>query len=537
MEEQGRIEGQVGLEALGIRNVNTLWWNLNTPALYEHALQRHEALLAHLGPLVVRTGQYTGRSPNDKYVVKDPSSEDKVWWGPINQPFEEEGYRALRARLAAYLQGKDLYVEDCNVGADPKWQMPIRVVTETAWHTLFVRNMFLRIRDPEVLARHEPKFHVIHAPGFNADPTYDATRSEVFVLVHFGNREVIIGGTAYAGEIKKSMFTVMNYFLPQQDVLSMHCSANYGKDENDVAVFFGLSGTGKTTLSADPERTLIGDDEHGWSDDGVFNFEGGCYAKVIRLNGETEPEIYATTRRFGTILENVAIDTRTRTLNLDSDAFTENTRASYPISHIPNATREGRGGHPKTIVFLTCDAFGVLPPVSRLTNAQAMYHFLSGYTAKVAGTERGVTEPQATFSACFGAPFLALKPSVYAGLLGRKIARHKVSAWLINTGWSGGPYGVGERINLPYTRAMVRAVLGGELDDAPMRDDPVFGLQVPQACPGVPAEVLEPRATWTDPEAYDDQARKLAGMFVENFKAFSGDVSDEVGEAGPRLQG
>jgi phosphoenolpyruvate carboxykinase (ATP) len=534
MEEQGRIQGQEGLAALGVRNVNTLWWNLNTPALYEHALQRHEALLAHLGPLVVRTGQYTGRSPNDKYVVEEPSSHDKVWWGKANQPFAVERYLALRARLTAYLQGKDLYVEDCNVGADPQWQLPIRVITETAWHTLFVRNMFLRIRDPEALARHEPKFTVIHAPGFNADPARDGTRSEVFVLVHFGNREVIIGGTAYAGEIKKSMFTVMNYLLPQQGVLSMHCSANYGKDQDDVAIFFGLSGTGKTTLSADPERTLIGDDEHGWSDDGVFNYEGGCYAKVIRLNPKTEPEIYATTRMFGTILENVAIDTRTRTLDLGSDAFTENTRASYPISHIPNATREGTAGHPKTIIMLTCDAFGVLPPVARLDSAQAMYHFLSGYTAKVAGTERGVTEPQATFSACFGAPFMALNPAIYADLLGEKISKHNVGAWLINTGWSGGPFGVGERISLPYTRAMVRAVLGGDLDNAPMTEDPIFRVKVPEACPGVPAEVLQPRSTWESPDAYDAQARKLAQMFVDNFKQFSADVPDEVNAAGPR---
>jgi phosphoenolpyruvate carboxykinase (ATP) len=536
MEEQGRVHGQQGLEGLGIGNVNTLWWNLNTPTLYEHALQRHEGLLAHLGPLVVRTGQYTGRSPNDKYVVHEPSSQDNIWWGKVNPPFDVEHYDALRARLTAYLQGKDLYIEDCHVGADPAWQLPIRVVTETAWHTLFVRNMFRRILDVKQLEGFKPKFTLIHAPGFNADPKIDETNSEAFVLVHFGRREAIIGGTAYAGEIKKSMFTVMNYLLPLEGVLSMHCSANYGEDENDVAIFFGLSGTGKTTLSADSERTLIGDDEHGWSDNGVFNFEGGCYAKVIRLDPETEPEIYQTTRRFGTILENVAVDTRTRTLDLDSDAFTENTRASYPISHIPNATREGKGGHPKTIVMLTCDAFGVLPPVARMSNAQAMYHFLSGYTAKVAGTERGVTEPQATFSACFGAPFMALKPSVYAELLGQKIAKHDVQAWLINTGWSGGPYGVGERVNLPYTRAMVRAVLGGQLDDVPLKEDPVFGIQVPESCPGVPSEVLQPRLTWRDPQAYDEQARKLAGMFAENFEKFSADTSDEVRAAGPRVR-
>lgn len=537
MVEQGRLAGQSGLEDLGIRNVKTVWWNLCTPALYEHALQRHEALMAHLGPLVVRTGQYTGRSPNDKYVVKEPSSQENIWWGKVNQPFNEERYAALRARLAAYFQGKDLYVEDCYVGADPAYRLPIRVVTETAWHKLFARNMFLRIHDPEELANHRPQFSVIHAPGFNADPRLDGTRSEAFVLVHFDRRETIIGGTAYAGEIKKAMFTVMNYFLPQDGVLTMHCSANYGNDENDVAIFFGLSGTGKTTLSASSDRTLIGDDEHGWSDEGVFNLEGGCYAKVIRLNPETEPEIYRTTRMYGTILENVAIDARTRHLDLNSDAFTENTRASYPITHVPNADRDGRAGHPRNIIMLTCDAFGVLPPVSRMTAAQAMYHFLSGYTAKVAGTERGVTEPRATFSACFGAPFMALKPSVYADLLGRKMADHNVRAWMINTGWSGGPYGVGERIDLPHTRAMVRAVLSGALDGASMREDPIFGLRVPESVPDVPPEVLRPRETWEDPDAYDEQARKLARMFNENFEEYAANVAQEVREVGPRADG
>ncbi|NIR43305.1 MAG: phosphoenolpyruvate carboxykinase (ATP) [Gemmatimonadetes bacterium] len=534
MKEQGRIEGQQSLNRLGIRNVNTVWWNLNTPTLYEHALQRHEALLAQNGPLVVRTGQYTGRSPKDKYVVREPSTEDTIWWGPVNQEFDEKRYQALRARLCAYLQGKDLYVEDCYVGAELETQLPIRVITESAWHKLFARNMFLTERDPQKLAEHEPSFHVIHAPGFNADPDLDGTRSEVFVLVHFGRNEVIIGGTAYAGEIKKSMFTVMNYFLPRSGVLSMHCSANYGKDENDVALFFGLSGTGKTTLSADPNRTLIGDDEHGWSDNGVFNFEGGCYAKVIRLDPKTEPEIYNTTRMFGTILENVAIAARTRILDLDSDALTENTRASYPLRAIPNASETGRAGHPNKIIMLTCDAFGVLPPVARLDSDQAMYHFLSGYTAKVAGTERGVTEPQATFSACFGAPFLALHPGIYAKLLGERIKKHKVDAWLINTGWSGGPFGVGSRIDLPHTRAMVRAVLEGKLEDAPTKKDPIFGVQVPESVPDVPSGVLQPRDTWEDGAAYDDQARKLAGMFIDNFKKFEEEVSGGVKKAGPR---
>ncbi len=523
-----------GLEAHGIRNVGNVWWNLHTPELYEHAVQRHEGLVAHLGPLVVRTGQYTGRSPKDRYVVREPSSEDNVWWGEVNQAFDPAHYASLRARLTAYYQGRDLYVQDCWVGADPAYRLPIRVVTETAWHNLFARNMFIQIRDPETLAAHEPQFTLLHAPGFTASPEEDGTNSEAFILIHFGKKEVIIGGTAYAGEIKKSMFTIMNFLLPPRGVLTMHCSANYGKDENDVALFFGLSGTGKTTLSADPGRTLIGDDEHGWSDEGVFNFEGGCYAKVIRLSPQGEPEIYQTTRRFGTILENVNIDARTRHLDLDSAAFTENTRASYPISHIPNATRSGMGGHPNHVLMLTADAFGVLPPVARLSPDQAMYHFLSGYTAKVAGTERGVTEPKATFSACFGAPFMALRPSVYAALLGKKTEQREVKVWLVNTGWSGGPYGEGHRMELAYTRAMVHAILDGTLEQVPTREDPVFGLRVPESCPGVPSEVLDPRATWKDGSAYDAQARKLAGMFAHNFEAFEARVSESVRGAGPR---
>ncbi|MGE0821159.1 MAG: phosphoenolpyruvate carboxykinase (ATP) [Candidatus Binatia bacterium] len=534
MEHQGRGYSQQSLEAHGITNANTVWWNLATPALYEHTLQRREGLLAHLGPLVVRTGQYTGRSPKDKYFVREPSSQDKICWGEVNRPLEETRYDALRARFMAYLQGKDLYVQDCYVGADSAYRVPIRVITEMAWHSLFARNMFLQEHEPTILAQHVPQFTVIDAPGFNANPEEDGTNSEVCILVHFGRKEVLIGGTLYAGEMKKSMLTVMTYLLPSQGVLPMHCSANYGRDENDVAIFFGLSGTGKTTLSADPQRTLIGDDEHGWNDRGVFNFEGGCYAKVIRLSPEGEPEIYATTRMFGTLLENVAIDTASRRLDLDSDAFTENTRASYPISHIPNATRRGAGGQPKTIIMLTADAFGVLPPVARLTPAQAMYHFLSGYTAKVAGTERGIKEPQATFSACFGAPFMALNPNVYAKLLGEKIAQHQVQVWLINTGWSGGPYGTGQRIKLGHTRAMVRAALSGALAEVPRMADPVFGFQVPQTCPDVPAQVLQQRNTWKDQRAYDEQSRQLAGMFTKNFGQFANKVANEVRDAGPR---
>jgi len=503
--------------------------------LYEHAIQRHEGLLAHRGPLVVHTGQYTGRSPNDRYIVKEPSSQDKIWWGKVNQPIDPARYDRLRARLTAYLQGKDLYVQDCFVGADPKYRLPIRVITELAWHNIFARNMFIRERDRSKLPQHQPEFTLIDAPGFHASPEEDGTRSEAFILLNFGRKEVIIGGTAYAGEIKKSIFTVMNYLLPPNGVLSMHCSANYGVDENDVAIFFGLSGTGKTTLSADPHRTLIGDDEHGWSDEGIFNFEGGCYAKVIRLSREAEPEIYETTRRFGTILENVTIDVDTRRIDLNSDAFTENTRASYPVDYIPNASPVGRAGQPKVVIMLTADAFGVLPPVASLTPDQAKHHFLSGYTAKVAGTERGITEPQATFSACFGAPFMALQPTVYSRMLKERIRKHGVKVWLINTGWTGGPFGTGERIKLPYTRAMVRAALTGKLLDVPMREDPVFGLRIPERCPEVPSEILNPRNTWADPRAYDEQARKLAGMFIENFKQFADEVSPEVRTAGPQI--
>lgn len=536
MQEQGRAKSEHGLSAHGIRNVNTIWWNLSTPALYEQAVQRHEGTVAHLGPLVTRTGQYTGRSPKDRFIVEEATTRDKIHWGKVNHPFDEGQYEKLRARLTAYLQGKDLFVQDCYTGADPDHRVPIRVVTEKAWHSLFARNMFIQENDPEKLRAHVPEYTILHAPGFKAVPEEDQTYSEAFIILHLGRKEVIIGGTHYAGEIKKSMFSIMNFLLPQKGILPMHCSANYGDSEDDTALFFGLSGTGKTTLSADASRTLIGDDEHGWSDNGVFNFEGGCYAKVIRLSPEGEPEIYATTRRFGTILENVAMDSDRRRLDLDSSEFTENTRASYPIPHIPNATRQGRGGHPKNVIFLTADAFGVLPPVSKLTREQAMYHFLSGYTAKVAGTERGVTEPQPNFSACFGAPFLPLNPVAYAELLGKKLDQHGSDVWLVNTGWSGGPFGVGHRMELKYTRAMIRAILDGSLAQTATQEDPVFGVHVPESCPEVPSEILQPRNTWEDKEAYDTQARKLAGMFAENFQQFSQETGDEVKAAGPTVE-
>jgi phosphoenolpyruvate carboxykinase (ATP) len=524
-----------GLEHHGIRNPDTVYWTLHTPVLYEHAIRRREGRVAHLGPLVVRTGQYTGRSPKDKFVVKEPSSEAHVAWGKVNQPMDEASFNSLHRRLMAYLQARELYVQDCFVGADANYRMAVRVITETAWHSLFARDMFIQATEAE-LAAFLPEFTVIQAPNFHAIPELDGTNSEVFIAVHFGKRLVIIGGTQYAGEIKKSIFSAMNYLLPFRNVLPMHCSANYGNGPDDVAIFFGLSGTGKTTLSTDPARTLIGDDEHGWSDSGVFNMEGGCYAKTIRLSASAEPDIYEATRKFGTILENVGYNPDTGRIDLNDDSLTENTRAAYPISHIPRATRIGLGGHPTNIIMLTADAFGVLPPIAKLTAEQAMYHFLSGYTAKVAGTEKGVTEPQATFSACFGEPFMVLAPIAYAKLLGEKIAQHQVDVWLVNTGWSGGPYGVGKRMNIGHTRAMINAALAGELRNIPTRHDARFNLDVPLSCPGIPGDVLDPRSTWRDPAAYDAQAQKLAEMFVNNFARFAGQVPVEIAAAGPQPQ-
>ena len=519
----------------GLENLGNLHWNLPTPILYEEAIRRHEGMLAHLGPLVVKTGHYTGRLPKDKFFVKEPSSEAKIWWGKVNRPFEPAKFDALKQRVSAYLQGKDLFIEDCYAGADTNYRLPIRIITEKASYALFARTMFIREMDAQKLANHIPEFTVIHAPNFHAEPEVDGTHSDAFILLNFAEKLILIGGTEYTGEIKKSIFTVMNYLLPQKGVLALHSSSNYGKDVNDVAIFFGLSGTGKTTLSATPDRTLIGDDEHGWSDDGIFNFEGGCYAKMIRLSKKDEPEIFNTTRMFGTLLENVVIDPKTRNLDLNDASLTENTRAAYPISHIPNMTLTGKGGHPKNIIMLTCDAFGVLPPISRLTLEQAMYHFLSGYTAKVAGTEAGITEPQATFSACFGAPFMALPPTRYAQLLGEKIAKHKVDVWLVNTGWSGGPYGEGKRMDLSLTRAIVSAVLSGQLKGIKTEADPIFGLGIPVSCPGVEAKVLIPRNTWKAPDAYDKKARELAKMFNENFKEYEKDTTSEVKAASPKF--
>ncbi len=526
------IPSNYKLEHHGLTNLNTIYWTLPTPTLIERIVQRREGMLAHLGPVVVRTGHHTGRSPHDKFIVYESSTADTIWWGDINQPMTEDLFEHLHARMTAYFQGKDVFVQDVIAGAHPKYRLPIRVVSEYAWHSLFARNLFRLLR-PQDIPQHVPDFTVLHAPRFHAIPEEDGTRSEVFIVIHFSKKLILIGGTSYAGEIKKSIFTVLNYLLPRQGVLSMHCSANVG-EQGDVALFFGLSGTGKTTLSSDPKRRLIGDDEHGWGDDGVFNFEGGCYAKTIRLRADQEPIIWEATRRFGTILENVAINPITRRVDFDDDRLTENTRAAYPLGYVQNHVPEGRAGHPQNIFFLTADAFGVLPPIARLTPEQAMYYFLSGYTSKLAGTEAGLgKEPQATFSACFAAPFLPLNPVEYARLLGEKIHRHNVKVWLINTGWTGGPYGVGERIKLAYTRAMVHAALDGDLDDVPTRRDPIFGLYVPTRCPGVPNSVLDPRSTWADPEAYDRQARELVRRFHENFKQFEGRVDAGIIEAGP----
>jgi phosphoenolpyruvate carboxykinase (ATP) len=520
-----------GLENHGLYNLNDIYWNLPTPALYEQALDRHEGLLSHLGPLVVRTGHHTGRSAGDKFIVDEEGSHDLIWWGSINRPIPEYNFDILHQRMASYLQMKDIYVQDCFAGADPEYRMPIRIITEYAWHSLFARNMFIKANTEE-LESHVPEFTVINSPRFHATPAQDHTQSETFILVNFHRRLVLIGGTSYAGEIKKSIFSVMNYLLPDRGVLPMHCSANIGAD-GKTALFFGLSGTGKTTLSADQSRVLIGDDEHGWSDNGIFNFEGGCYAKMIKLSPENEPEIYSTTLRFGTVLENVTLNSDSRYLDLDDHSLTENTRGAYHISAIPNASMEGTGDHPENIIFLTCDAFGVLPPVSHLTAEQAMYHFISGYTAKVAGTEKGITEPLPVFSACYGAPFMPLHPRRYAELLGQRINKHQVKVWLINTGWSGGPYGTGERIAIPYTRAMVNAALDGTLNKIATWHDSIFGLEVPQSCPNVPEAILRPRNTWRGTAAYDAQARKLAKMFHDNFKGFVEDVPENIRAAGP----
>jgi phosphoenolpyruvate carboxykinase (ATP) len=504
--------------------------NLSRATLYEEAVRRREGLIAAEGPLVCQTGPHTGRSPNDKFFVREPSSESHIAWGAVNKPLSSLHFQALYQDLTASLEDTELYVQECYAGADPEYRLPVRVITEFAWHSLFARNLLNQrpggddAKDP---------FTIIDAPSFTADPERHGSRSGAIIAVNFAERLVLIAGTSYAGEIKKSVFTALNYLLPLQGVLPMHCSANVG-GSGDVALFFGLSGTGKTTLSSDPERRLIGDDEHGWSDRGVFNFEGGCYAKTIRLSADAEPQIYGTTRRFGTVLENVAIHPHTRELDLNDDRLTENTRAAYPISFIEHSVLTGMGDHPKNVIMLTADAFGVVPPIARLSPEAAMYHFLSGYTAKVAGTEKGVTEPKATFSTCFASPFIPLSPGVYAKMLGERIARHDARVWLVNTGWTGGPYGSGSRMKIEHTRAMIRAALSGALDKVAYARDPVFNLELPASCPDVPAAVLQPRTTWPKADDYDRQAEKLARMFAENFKTFEAGVDRAVRDAGPR---
>jgi phosphoenolpyruvate carboxykinase (ATP) len=532
-QEAAEVQGKVGLEAQGLAPRGDVHWNLVAAVLIQNAVRHGEGDFAEMGPFVAVTAPHTGRSPNDKFVVREPQSEKDVDWGKVNQSYAQEKFELLLADVREYLNGQDeLFVQDLYCGADPKYRLSVRYVSPSAWHMAFVRNMFIRPNVAE-LAGFDPNFTVLHAPEFQADPAKHGTRTGTFIILNLGKRMILIGGTRYAGELKKAMFTVMNYYLPKLGVVSMHCSANAGRG-GDTALFFGLSGTGKTTLSADPERALIGDDEHGWSAEGIFNFEGGCYAKVINLSAQGEPDIYRTTQMFGTILENVVLDPLTRKVKYDDQSITENTRASYPLSYIPNSVANGRGAHPKNIVFLTADAYGVLPPVAKLTRAQALYYFLSGYTAKVAGTERGVKEPQATFSSCFGAVFLVWHPWKYAEMLGTLIDQHRSDVWLVNTGWTGGPYGIGTRMKLSHTRHMVHALLRGELAKAETETDPVFGLAVPTSISNVPSEVLQPRGTWRDPSAYDAQARKLAEMFRDNFRRFETLVSDEVRRAGPR---
>jgi phosphoenolpyruvate carboxykinase (ATP) len=507
-----------------------IYLNLSTPRLVEEALRRGEGRLASTGAFVATTGNYTGRSPNDKYLVDEPAIRNQIDWGRVNHPMESVVFHRLLIAVERYLADKDVFVFDGFAGSDPDYRLPIRVVNEYAWHNLFARQLFVRPTEAERV-QHQPDFTVISAPGYQAIPERDGTRSEAFIAVNLERRIILIGGTQYAGEMKKSIFSVMNYLLPEQGVLPMHCSANRGP-EGETALFFGLSGTGKTTLSADPERQLIGDDEHGWSDSGIFNIEGGCYAKCIGLSQEKEPQIWQAIR-FGSVLENVVLDEDGRA-DYHNNAYTENTRAAYPVDFIPGARIPGLGSHPRTILFLTADAFGVLPPIAKLTPEQAMYHFLSGYTSKLAGTERGITQPETTFSACFGAPFLPRPAPIYAEMLGQKIARHQSRVYLVNTGWTGGPYGVGRRIKLAYTRAMVKAALTGRLEEATFTPDPVFGIYVPDSCPGVPTELLQPRNTWTDPDAYDRQARELALRFQANFQSFT-HIGEAIRQAGPRL--
>ncbi len=533
MNHYGRKAEGASLESIGLKRVSSAYWNLTPAELVEETLMAGQGLLSNTGALCVDTGEFTGRSPQDRYVVCDAKTENTVWWGPVNIKFDESKFDALYNRMTAYLANRDVYVRDAYACADPRYRLNIRVVTEYPWSNMFANNLFLRPTGEEIDS-FNPEWHIVCAPGFHADPAIDGTRQHNFAILNFTKKMIIIGGTAYTGEIKKGIFSVLNYVLPHEhNVLSMHCSANIGKD-GDTAVFFGLSGTGKTTLSSDPNRFLIGDDEHGWSNDNVFNFEGGCYAKCIDLTREKEPQIFDAIK-FGAILENIGFQDDGCTPDYSDSSRTENTRVSYPINHIDNVVVPSVGGVPNNIFFLTCDASGVLPPISKLTKGQAMYHFISGYTAKVAGTEAGITDPVTAFSACFGAPFLPLHPTKYAEMLGKKMESNAVNVWLINTGWSGGAYGVGERIKLRFTRAMITAALEGKLNHVNYREHAVFGLQMPESCPDVPSEILDPRNTWADKAAYDKKAGELAAKFVANFEKYSDFANEEILAAAPRV--
>ncbi|MBN1679611.1 MAG: phosphoenolpyruvate carboxykinase (ATP) [Anaerolineae bacterium] len=529
------LKSDYDLKNHGLTNLNMVYWNLATEALYEEIVFRGEGQITHMGPVVVDSGKHRARAAQDKYIVREPSTEDHIWWGEYNRPIGSDQFSETLNRLQGYLQGRDLFVQDCYAGADERYRLPVRIIAEYAWHSLFARNMFILPQSKEEYRQYVPDFTLICVPSFHAHEPIDSTRTSTFIMLNFDQQLCILGDTAYGGEIKKSIFTVMNYLLPLEGVMTMHCSANQDDDGN-TALFFGLSGTGKTTLSADPKRGLIGDDEHGWSDDGVFNFEGGCYAKVIQLSSSAEPQIYSATQRFGTILENVVYDPVTRFIDLDDDELTENTRASYPLEYIPNAIPERSGGHPKNIILLTCDAQGVMPPIARLTPDQALYHFISGYTSKVGGTEVGLgEEPEITFSTCFGAPFMVHNPAFYGDLLKRKILRYDANCWLVNTGWVGGPYGVGKRISIQHTRTLLNAALNGALLDVEYYTDPIFRFEVPKSCPDVPESVLYPAQSWPSEDEYWNKYSQLASRYIGNFKKFAPDCPQEVCDAGPTL--
>jgi phosphoenolpyruvate carboxykinase (ATP) len=527
------VKSEYSLSRHGLRNLNNVYWNLPTEALYEEIIFRSEGRISYMGPVVVETGEWTARAANDKFIVKEPETDEHIWWGQYNRPYSTDKFNAAFQRVQGYLQGRDLFVQDCYAGADPNYRLPVRIITELAWHSLFARNMLIPAKTHDELRKFIPEFTILAVPAFRGLPELDGTRSTTFILLNFAQKLCIIGQSEYGGEIKKAVFTVLNYLLPRDGILSMHCSANIG-DDGDSALFFGLSGTGKTTLSADPKRQLVGDDEHGWTDEGIFNFEGGCYAKVIALSPTAEPQIYACTRKYGTILENVIYDPVTRQLDLDDETLTENTRAAYPLHYIDNAYTGNTAGHPKNIIMLTCDASGVMPPIAKLTPEQAMYHFISGYTSKVSGTEIDLgKEPEITFSACFGAPFMVHHPYYYAEMLKNKILKHNVNCWLVNTGWSGGPYGIGKRMSIHHTRTLLNSALEGKLLDVEYYKDPIFGFEVPKYCDGVPEKVLFPAETWGDKAAYKDKYLQLASLFIENFKKFKEGTPEEVAQAGP----